>query len=358
MKKLDFHTFHSEAFTAFPQYKSDNAWFGFDPPGNPHDPKAPGPCIASCWLAYEKAQGTTTGLLILGDTKIRTEHDLVLNFGLSSANGVQEEESIREIQELQNQRDGIAAGQFSMAATGFAVELPVASPPPMTSPGFSSAPLSSSPYTPSPFSGPGMTATGFAVDLPVAGPPPVTSANFRTSSSSASASPSRSAIPVVGQGAILSTKGWSPMLNDTFIMAGAHKERGFYIALSPDEKAIFERSNNAGLGPKDNWRNFILANPRMLWDVGSRPAVNTGLPRVLLRELLGLRAFGYKPQFDSQQLAFMCKSTSISDSASFAEYLNALKEVRFEENDKAKLIPAMAEFLFDDKKALDGMLKG
>lgn len=318
MKKLDFHTFHSEAFTAFPQYKTDNAWFGFDPPGDAHDPKAPGPCIASCWLAYQKAQGTTTGLLILGDSKIRTEHDLVLNFGLSSANGVQEAQSIREIEDLQNQRDGIAAGEL----------------------------------------GGGFFGTGMAVELPVAGPPPLTSANFMKSSSGAGASPSRSsALPVVGQGAILSTKGWSPMLNDTFIMAGAHSERGFYIALSPEEKSTFERTANAGLEPKDNWRNFIVANPRMLWDVGSRPAVNTGLPRVLLRELLGLQAFGYKPQFDRQQLAFECKNKAVSDGASLSGYLAALKQRRFEDNDKATLIPAMAEFLFDDKKALDGMLR-
>lgn len=282
--------FHEQAFTEFPTYMADNAWFGFKLDND--DPKGPKRSIGLSWLAYEKTGGATAGSLILGDTKLRSDEDLVMNFGLSSADGVQEEESRRMVEDIMNKRKDIAAGTSS------------------------AAPSASSSSAASRFSPP---------------PPP---------------------LPVVGSGSILSTRGWSPMLNDSFIMGGVHAGHQFHVALNNDETGVFARTRNSGLAVRDNWRLFLRANPRMLWD-GER-----GLPRVLMREFICLEASDYEPNFEHDQLIFKCKKGGSADKAGFRVYLKALHDAGFQTPTESKggLVKEIAKFLFDDEKALDGAL--
>ena len=274
--------FHEQAFTEFPTYMAENSWFGFKLDND--DPKGPKRSIGLSWLAYEKTGGATAGSLILGDTKLRSDEDLVMNFGLSSADGVQEEESRRMVEDIMNKRKVIAAGTSSSTTT-----------------------------------------TTFSVPPP----PPV---------------------PVVGSGSILSTRGWSPLLNDSFIMGGVHAGHQFHVALNNDETGVFARTRNAGLSVRDNWRLFLRANPRMLWD-GER-----GLPRVLMREFICLQASDYEPNFEHDQLTFKCKKGGASDKAAFRVYLKALHDVGFHTptESKAKLAKEIAKFLFENDTALDG----
>ncbi len=266
--------FHTEAFTSFPTYMSDNPWFGFK--SDKDDPKGPKRTIAMAWLAYEKTNGATAGTLILGDTKIRSDEELVANFGLSSAGGVQEQESLAMVEALFNTRQVIASNALHASA--------------------------------------------------------------------------QVATPVVGSGSILSTRGWSPLLNDSFIMGGVHAGHQFQVALNTEEAATFGRTKNAGLTTKDNWRLFLRANPRTLWDS------ERGVPRVLMREFFCLEVSGYKANFEKDQLIFGSKKEGSSDKASFLEYLKALSDRQFHKpaDSKDKLITEISKFLFDDENALKG----
>jgi hypothetical protein len=171
-------------------------------------------------------------------------------------------------------------------------------------------------------------------------------------STSASTTTASRAVPVVGSGSILSTRGWSPMLNDSFIMGGVHSGHQFHVALNNEEAGLFGRTSNSGLTGRDNWRLFIRANPRMLWDS------ERGVPRVLMREFICLQASGYQPNFEKQELIFGSKKDGASDKAIFRVYLKALREVGFHDaaRSKDKMVSAVAEFLFGDKEALKGAL--
>ena len=310
--KLSKENFHIGAFTEFPTYVSDNSWFGFKLEKD--DPKGPKQSIAMAWLAYEKTTGATAGALILGDTKLRSNEALVFNFGLSSAGGVQEEESLRMIEDIMNRRQAIATG----------------------------APV------PGAWS-PMMAATG-AMDSMSPGPlSPMRSPMSSMTSTSSSTTSSR-AVPVVGSGSILSTRGWSPMLNDSFIMGGVHSGHQFHVALNNEEAGLFGRTSNSGLTGRDNWRLFIRANPRMLWDS------ERGVPRVLMREFICLKASGYAPNFEREQLIFGNKKDGAADQAGFRVYLTALHELGFQRaaESKDKLAKAVSEFLFEDGDALKG----
>lgn len=308
MKKLDFHTFHSEAFNTYPLYKADNSWFHFE-----MEPDAHG--LFSCWTAYQKTDAPSAEMLLLGDTKIRTDNDLVLNFGLSSANGVQEEETRREIQELQNRRNQIAAGRPGSAA--------------------------SSASAPARAGAPSLTP------IPTAGSASVSPSASMAPGATTSALPAGGAVSVIGAGSILSTKGWSPMLNDSFIMGGVHAEHDFHLALSPDEKAIFEGVNSA-IAAKDIWKEFFRRNPVSFWNS------QYNVPRVFTRELLGLAAFGYKPEFSKHQLTFVCTNKGEADEASLSKYCESLRNAKLTPiADKTKVLKEIARFVFDDEKALD-----
>src|SRR5690348_13762787 len=90
VRKLEPGEFYMQAFQVFQRYGEDNAWFSFEDAGSTIDLAAPVSFIFAASRAYYRVCDNALEMLILGDSKLRTDHDLVFNFGLSSANGVQE----------------------------------------------------------------------------------------------------------------------------------------------------------------------------------------------------------------------------------------------------------------------------
>jgi hypothetical protein len=254
-------------------YKADNAWFTGFPGQVDKDLKD------SCWTTYYNASNPTTKELLLGDTKIRTDHDLVANFGLASANGPQEEAGQRVAQQAQGRRDAVAAG-----AAGAAAGAPSMSPLPMAGASLAPAPVG-------------------AVDP-------------------------EAAIPVTGAGSILSTKGWSPMLNDCFIMGGAHALRQFSFALVGDDATRFNRIPSAGAHP-ERWHTFFTDNPYLIWNE------QYGVPRVFARELIALQVCGYQPVFEKDNLVFTLADKALAGGASLAKYCANLKKAGISGKDRA-----------------------
>jgi hypothetical protein len=279
-KKMSAFAFYQQAFTAFQQYSLDNAWFDFQKPGSKFDMQAPVSYIFAAYGAYEKVYENPTKITLLGDTKLRTDYDLVMNFGLSSARGVQEEECKKFIQELQNKRQVIKDQE------------PIKDPKILL-------------INPNAKGG--------------------------------------KAVAVEGSGAILSTQKWSPMLNDSFILAGVHYGHDFALALTGDETVAY-----GNLAPekddKERWRLFFLKSATSLW--------SGAFPRVFLRELIGLMTFGYEPRFHKDQLGFVPVNDKAADEGTLSSYLTALSNVGFHRGDKEKCLGVIAKYLFGDAGAL------
>jgi hypothetical protein len=186
--------------------------------------------------------------------------------------------------------------------------------------------------------------------------------------------PAGPAVAVVGPGSILSTRMWSPILNDALIIAGAHCRQDFLFALNEDERrdwglhigaAEFDRRRAVfgeavqrpvvrpasppapGAAPRDRWAAFFRRNPRIFWDRGN--------PRVFVRELLGLKLFGYSPVFSGEQLGFACTNPGAANAAGFRAYLQGLRAARFHARDRVALMRAVSEFLFGDPARLQDL---
>jgi hypothetical protein len=175
-------------------------------------------------------------------------------------------------------------------------------------------------------------------------------------------SPAKNEAPLFGPGSLLNNPHWSPILNDCFMLGGIHTNLLFVLALNVDERAAWSKFKPAAGKPgedatpegrariaRETWRGFIIANQRIIWDKDLK------VPRVFMRELLGLRKFGYKPDFRAEQLAFVCADVPKADDATLAAYVEMLNQVKFHANDKATLVKAVAEFLFDDEAALNDL---
>src|SRR3569833_1919209 len=295
LKALEQYAFYTEAYQAFPRYQLDNEWF-FKWAGTKFNPTTPVTYIFASVSAYDKVvlngatspeakkKGGSLRTLLLGDTKLRKDADLVENFGLSSARGAQEKDCKEFIEDLMNKRREAGGMVVPKDKDG---KVPREWVPP--------------------------DAKGKEI------------------------------LPVEGPGAILSTRAWSPMLNDSFIMAGAHQEIDFYLALTGAEVSTYE-SLASVKEDKARWRQFFVKSPDSLW--------GDGVPRVFLRELLGLELFGYQPRYLKEQLGFQLVDKKAGDGANLSAYLTTLQNIGFHKNDKDGLLSAIASYLFDDATAL------
>jgi hypothetical protein len=170
---------------------------------------------------------------------------------------------------------------------------------------------------------------------------------------------SHPAIPISGSGAILNDQKWSPLVNDSFILGGSHRGMEFHLALQDFNQFDMERQKArqafGSVAPKyatpartsehyqQKWKLYLIANPEVLWN----SAFN--VPRIFARELVGLKAFGYIPDFNAAGLGFRKAGGGAAD---FATYLSALAEAGFIGPDKPRIISTVSEFLFENKNAL------
>jgi hypothetical protein len=116
---------------------------------------------------------------------------------------------------------------------------------------------------------------------------------------------------VVGPGSILNDRNWTPFLNDAYILGGVHAGLEFHFAEDDvnryyeflDRRALFER-NQKPPDMMERWRGFFRAHPELLW------SKTPWAPRILARELIGLKAFGYTPKLSADQLSFHGRTSS------------------------------------------------
>lgn len=154
------------------------------------------------------------------------------------------------------------------------------------------------------------------------------------------------AIPVSGSGSILSDKKWTPLVNDSYILGGTHRAGEFDLALEDFDQFKQElQARRQVFDDQQKWRAYLREKPEILWNS------QVNCPRVFARELIGLKTFGYVPEFTSEQLGF--RPGSGAAQADFRQYLTALDQAGFPAKDKARVLSSVSTFLFGDAKALN-----
>jgi len=163
----------------------------------------------------------------------------------------------------------------------------------------------------------------------------------------------RDAPAVQGPGSILSEIKWTPLLNDSFILGGAHGGHEFHLALedvgwyerdvlklaAPTTKTlaqIFQSLPESDATGK--WRAFFNGQPGIFWDQ------KKNAPRVLVRELIGLKTCGYRALFHPLQLSFV--ATRMDSLTTFTTYLNSLGAAGYTNKNRTLIFNALSQFLF------------
>ncbi|MCC9601937.1 hypothetical protein LOC67_15355 [Stieleria sp. JC731] len=158
-------------------------------------------------------------------------------------------------------------------------------------------------------------------------------------------------------GSILSEKHWSPILNDTLIIGATTAGQQFKLALTAEEQVDWHHTNGRKVNRvavlranfdknecKNAWKAFFRSNIQMFF--------RDGTPRVFARELIGLCAFGYQPDFSWHELGFRRTKAGKKITPTFRKYLSALVDAKFQDNDREEILKTLGTFLFGDNKAL------
>lgn len=275
------------------EYRNDNAWVGrWTESWNDVDVMTR--FMTAAYNLYAATATNALQLTLLGGTEIRLDRTYIRNFGVTAANGIQDQQTKFYVEEA-------LRGRTSRATRARAA-----------------GPTANAPH-------PDVTVT-----------------------------------PVIGSGSILSEQCWTPILNDALILGAITGGQQFALAFTPDEQAAWQRLNGAKVtrvqvlaaqfDPQQMlaaWKGFFNTQKRMFFD-------NFG-PRVFSRELLGLKMFGYVPEFSWHQLGFRPPARTIR-AASFRYYLRELRRLHFHAPTDVPAIRAeLSQFLFGDRTSLGNL---
>lgn len=279
--------FISQLFRLKDEYRTDNEWVGkwretWD------DPAVMSRFIEAAYNLYAATATNALQLTLLGGTEIRLDETMIMSFGVTGVNGIQDDITKRWVdQAILSRRLNAESARV--------------------------------------------------------GPD--------------SRNPDKVAAPVTGCGSILSEERWTPILNDALILGAIAGGQTFALALTPEEQHDWEKMNgpkvhrtavlSAGfddIALKNAWKTFLNAHPKMFFDSFG--------PRVFTRELLGLKWFGYKPEFSWHQLGFSA-SSGTKEIPSFESYITKLRSIHFQHPcDKVAITAELSTFFFGDVSAL------
>jgi hypothetical protein len=297
-------TFLDEIKRHYSTIKGQNSWakkyFELEMPANtPHEEVS----AERCWNLYVASRDNALGILLLGEVSMRSKLALVQNFGLTSAYGHEDDEP------------------WLSPWLGYDVKDPVAA----------------------------------RADL------------SKVPASTLDATKNQHLKGLQGPGSILSDRLWTPLMNDAWLLGGVQKKQGFHLVTEGlgqqkleaamnrlTSKVVFEQrrakfdatkkknESDYTAATKAIWQQWFLDNPQYLYE-------NWG-PRVLVREMIGLMTFGYKPVFLRQELAFECDDDKRAMDSTICGYSDALNALLFHQgNDplaKSTVLKALSTWLF------------
>lgn len=95
------------------QYRDDNSWVGEWRTGSWNDPAQMTEYIVSAYKLYAATARNALKFTLLGGTEIRLEKELILNFGVTAANGIQDKVTEDIVIEEQRRRGLIASNRLN-----------------------------------------------------------------------------------------------------------------------------------------------------------------------------------------------------------------------------------------------------
>lgn len=276
-------------------YDNDNQWFGFQRGGPPWSQGTWEQFILAAWKLYENVSASQLQLILLGDTKIRSDPQLLFNFGLSANTRTPQEDKDKAlVSELMYKRRKWAGGTKGKEAAEN-----------------------------------------------IMGPGSILSAKRW--------SPALNDAFVLG--AIHKKQSFHFALNDQEQVVWRNLTTMPNTQMNADFANRLEKFGGATRTARKNmdmkaiWLEFMREVPRVLWENGN--------PRVFARELLGLQMFGYRPVFTEQELGFVYRGKK--QEPTFENYLKGLRDVNFHQRDRVAVIQSISNYLFDDANLLNGV---
>lgn len=305
--------FCREACLKYPEIKSKNSWakkyFELEMPSSRQPVNEADISAKRAWNLYRASLNNRLGLLLLGEVSMRSKLALVQNFGLTYGQG-----------------------------SGHETEEPWLSP------------------------WLGFDASKSAKPSEMAKVPGST-----VSAEAIRQNKARGLQALSGSGSVLSDRLWTPLMNDAWLLGGVHKRQEFHLVTEglgqqklvaslekvKREKDFAKRIERFGTSVKkakttetEVWLAWFNDNPQYLFE--------TWGPRVLVRELIGLMTFGYKPNFSLQELGFYCADTGAAEQATITRYFEALNSCQFHQGSggKTEVLKKLSDWLFGRENAL------
>ena len=125
---LTWQQFKLQLFNLEDEYRQDNEWVGRWPQSW-NDPTVMARFLRFAFELYSATATNRLKLTVLGGTEIRTAEDYVRNFGVTAANGIQDDDTVRWVMSERARRAGRANHPDRMARN------PDQSPAPVTGSG-------------------------------------------------------------------------------------------------------------------------------------------------------------------------------------------------------------------------------
>lgn len=279
-------------------YRQDNSWVGdWDPSWNDDDVMEM--FIKSAYLLYRVTSKNELKLTVLGGTGVRMFKELLLNFGVTGATGIQDDETALA---FKKKKPGLWNRMFCKSRLP---QRPSANQ-------VAGAILSEKNWTP------------LLNDALIIGA-------IRSGQQFHIALEQNERALFAECRDDLMKAERRRMIQENYTLVEAHRELG-RLSLNRDYQ-------------KKLWRMFLNRNHSMLWDA------NKNNPRVLARELLGLSFFGYQPVFDYDTLKFKPPRHAVNPA--FNAYAYGLRNLKFHDSSaRRNIMETLSDFLFHDKRAV------
>ncbi|MBG6199410.1 hypothetical protein IWQ48_000528 [Labrenzia sp. EL_13] len=321
--------FEMEIRPLWNHYRKDNKWVGkWDPSWN--EDKVMEDFVAAAYNLYEATSRNALKLVLLGGTGIRLNKELIANFGVTGANGIQDQATeVHVTAEQQLRTEG--------------TKRPVPSVPVVEVGSI----LSEKNWTP-------LLNDALIVGAATAGQ------QFQIALENGYHHLWRDCEEFVQWKADPAVRGELEKLQrmncaldllNRHIRHNPRLKKGSATQCARDklskdhalQSTIFFNMRGAEFYKKV-WQQFFYENLGMLWDNKGR------VPRVLARELIGLSLFGYKPEFKNMTLGFV--KSKRAPQPKFAEYVKLLRELGMERNNRAGVMKYLSGYLFGDESAV------
>ncbi|GAA0775022.1 hypothetical protein E1180_01995 [Roseibium denhamense] len=278
-------------------YREDNAWVGRWRNSSWNNDHIMEIYIRAAYRLYDATANNHHKLVLLGDTAIRSAEDLILNFGLTAANGIQEDEVVQTADNADAQRQN-AWGANAIPVRG------------------AGSILSENGWTP-------ILNDALIVGSATAGHGFYLTLNRYESG--------------LWREAAAMARGKLPALRRLYV----HKYGPGIDGNGPTDEFMMSTPEFR----QQVWKYFMNWNIGMFWDVQRQN------PRVLAREILGLSFLGYETVFNDQELFFR-KRWDTPD-PNFATYANRLRALRFHDSGaRARILQSLSMYLFQDNTAI------